>query len=807
MGNPSKSIPVMTLCLVAATLLLIGTASAAAPQAAFSSNTTSGAAPLTVEFTDDSAGDPDGWAWFFGDETYNSTAWELVNGSAGWSASDHTSVVMPNGSIVLMGGSGNADVWRSADNGTTWDKIANSPFGVFGRQGHTSVVMPNGSIILMGGKEPDWPSTYGDVWQSTDGGATWTRVINNAPWTARYDHTSVVMPNGSIILMGGRNSGGSGLDDVWQSDNYGATWTQLPDAPWGARYGHSSVVLPDGSIVLMGRNGDNQVWRSDNYGVTWTRVAEHAEWPNRQGHTSVAMPDGSIVLMGGYTNDPTNDVWRSTDNGTTWTQVTEHAEWPARHYHTSVAMPDGSIVVMGGLGGTNEVWRLETAGSNARNPTHTYTTPGTYTVTLQAYNDDGYNATRQVITVTAAVAPTANFTANQTSGTAPLAVQFNDTSTGGPTSWSWNFGDGETSTDQNATHTYTAAGNYTVSLNATNAAGSNTHTEADYITVSAAPVPPVANFTGTPTSGTAPLAVQFNDTSTGGPTSWSWNFGDGETSTDQNATHTYTAAGTYTVALTVDNADGTDMLSRAGYITVTGSTPTVTPTVTPTAAPTSRPVYSGGGGGGGSTAGPDGSYNVGGDSAVSKVAVTGTGLKTFIITGWKQSSSGAGIPPAPPTVYQYVDLVPARFEEITGANITFSVPQTWLAEHGFTPEEIVMYRHNGTAWEALPTTVKGTSGTSVTFTATTPGFSLFAISGVEKAEEPVTTPTATTPPATAEPTATETTAAPAGEPAPEFPLGTVALVGGVILVLAAGGYLVRRWWIIRQNPAIFRDYD
>lgn len=80
----------------------------------------------------------------------------------------------------------------------------------------------------------------------------------------------------------------------------------------------------------------------------------------------------------------------------------------------------------------------------------------------------------------------ADFKANITSGKAPLAVQFIDLSTGSPTAWAWDFGDGVTSTEQYPMHTYTAAGNYTVSLTATNDAGSSeTETKTAYITVSA----------------------------------------------------------------------------------------------------------------------------------------------------------------------------------------------------------------------------------------------------------------------------------------------------------------------------------
>ena len=76
--------------------------------------------------------------------------------------------------------------------------------------------------------------------------------------------------------------------------------------------------------------------------------------------------------------------------------------------------------------------------------------------------------------------------------------------------------------------------------------------------------PPVANFTATPTSGTAPLTVNFTDTSTGvAPLTYAWDFGDpasgmNNTSTATNPSHVYNGVGTYTVALTVTNGGGSD---------------------------------------------------------------------------------------------------------------------------------------------------------------------------------------------------------------------------------------------------------
>jgi PKD repeat protein len=78
-----------------------------------------------------------------------------------------------------------------------------------------------------------------------------------------------------------------------------------------------------------------------------------------------------------------------------------------------------------------------------------------------------------------------------------------------------------------------------------------------------------ADFTASPATGPAPLAVQFADKSVGAPTSWSWDFGDGDASTGQSPSHQYTKSGIYTVTLTVGDATHTETTTKARYLQVT----------------------------------------------------------------------------------------------------------------------------------------------------------------------------------------------------------------------------------------------
>ncbi len=161
----------------------------------------------------------------------------------------------------------------------------------------------------------------------------------------------------------------------------------------------------------------------------------------------------------------------------------------------------------------------------------------------------------------------AGFEANPTSGLAPLAVKFADSSKGQVTGWSWVFGDGGTSSERSPKHIYKASGSYTVSLTVTGSGGTDTMTREDCIQVTEPA--PIARFVGTPRKGKAPLTVQFQDNSVNSVESRLWDFGDGSTGTERSPTHTYTQAGVYTVSLTLTGPGGSGTKTLKDYITVT----------------------------------------------------------------------------------------------------------------------------------------------------------------------------------------------------------------------------------------------
>jgi PKD repeat protein len=188
---------------------------------------------------------------------------------------------------------------------------------------------------------------------------------------------------------------------------------------------------------------------------------------------------------------------------------------------------------------------------STQNPTHVFTTAGTFTVTLVVTNTaGGVDSEIKANYITVLPAPTVGFNVTGIGCVVPLTVGFTNTSSSGANfSYVWNFGNGQNSNTQNpANVTYNAAGNFGVQLTVTNTTTGCAASYTDSIVVS--------NFQAgitAPAVGCVGTAISFQDNSTAGANAWSWSFGGQGNSAQQNPSFTFNAAGTYTITLTSQN--------------------------------------------------------------------------------------------------------------------------------------------------------------------------------------------------------------------------------------------------------------
>ncbi len=212
--------------------------------------------------------------------------------------------------------------------------------------------------------------------------------------------------------------------------------------------------------------------------------------------------------------------------------------------------PDGSIA--------SYAWNFGDGGAaTGAKAAHTYAADGTFTVKLTVTDNQGATAsTSQSVTVAANKPPVASFT----SVIANLKVSTNASTSSDPdgtiASYAWEFGDGATATGQTASHTYSAAGTYTVKLTVTDNQNASTSTTNQLTVAKAANQPPVAAFTNSVANLVVAADASTSNDPDGTIASYAWTFGDGATATGRTTSHTYAAGGTYTVKLTVTDNEG-----------------------------------------------------------------------------------------------------------------------------------------------------------------------------------------------------------------------------------------------------------
>lgn len=316
--------------------------------------------------------------------------WVCVTEQAAFAGRDGAGALTFKGKMWLLGGWNpkdkvnfpqicNSEVWCSTD-GKTWEEVCEqAPWE--GR--HTAGYAVHRDRMWIVGGDCNQGHYQNDVWSSADG-VHWERVADRAPWADRVLHYTVVH-NGKIWVIGGQSMPAFAPSeeifyrDVWCSED-GATWTQvLDEAPWAHRGMIGGSAVFQGRIWILGggtydtpkiprRNFFNDVWRSSD-GVRWEQSAAAAPWVPRQYHDVAVWDDKLWVMEGCYCEAAVqsmelakgkgswnrNDVWYSAD-GATWTEL-PNTPWAPRHA-ASVFVYNDALWMVAGNNMFPDVWKL-----------------------------------------------------------------------------------------------------------------------------------------------------------------------------------------------------------------------------------------------------------------------------------------------------------------------------------------------------------------------------------------------------------------------------------------------------------------
>jgi PKD repeat protein len=505
-GNYSVVLTVTNDCGTNTKTVSINIESSGPPAAAFTANPSSGCAPLTVNFTNSTTG-------------ASSYSWSFPGGDPSSSTATNPTVLYNTpGTYTVTLTASNANGSSTATTTITVNTVPTAGF--------TSVVSNNTTVTFTntstGASSYAW--TFGDGGTSsnanpvhnyaTDGVYTVTMSATNACGTVTATQTVTIVTDPTANFTATPTSGCGPLTVQFNNTSSSNAASYQWSFPGGTP-NTSTVANP---VVVYNAAG--------TYSVTLIAI----NTAGQDTTTKVNYVTVNTVPTAGFT---------SSANGLT-----------VNFTNTST-------------GATSYAWDFGDGNNSAQaNPSHTYQTDGTFTVTMSATNACGTVVSTQTVTVT--TAPTAGFTVSSSSGCAPLTVQFSNTSSANATSFDWQFpgGNPSSSSQQNPPSvTYDLPGTHTVTLTVSNGAGSSTSTQT--ITVNPGPT---ANFSST----VSVLTATFTNNSTNG-IAYTWDFGDGGSSNDANPTHTYAADGTYTVVLTTSNDCGTSTFTQNVVITTESS--------------------------------------------------------------------------------------------------------------------------------------------------------------------------------------------------------------------------------------------
>ena len=274
---------------------------------------------------------------------------------------NHTATLLPNGQVLVAGGQVDGKTLTSAElyNPKTgvWTPTGDLNFP---RSYHTATLLKNGQVLVAGGSYLGTPMCLP---QGTPAGSAmdcaelydpasgkWT--VTGGLFAARYVHTATLLQNGKVLVTGGIGVDGAGgiLVSAEVYDPAARTWTSTANLI-NPLLSHTATLLPDGKVLVAGGKPsvDSDTAEAELYDPksdTWTATKKlHIL---RNAHTATSLPNGQILVVGGASSSGDLNSAELYDPAKgTWTTV---ASLHSGHVlHTATLLPDGRVLVVGGL--------------------------------------------------------------------------------------------------------------------------------------------------------------------------------------------------------------------------------------------------------------------------------------------------------------------------------------------------------------------------------------------------------------------------------------------------------------------------
>ena len=292
---------------------------------------------------------------------YNNDTAELYDPASGtWTTTGslhtareyHTATLLPNGMVLVTGGwyawpsiaLSSAELYDPASG--TWTPA--NALNTAARCEHTATLLPNGKVVVAGGRGNSGAWASAELYDAASG--TWTATCSLN--TGRIQHAATLLPNGRVLVAGGYYYNGSDWATLSSAEFYdpaSGIWTTT-DSLNNARGSHTMTLLPSGKVLVAGGVGSSGTLASaelfDLASGTWTTTGLLNT--ARNWHTATLLPNGHVLVTAGegsgYISLASAELYDPANRGWTTTGLLN----TARAYHTATLLGNGQVLVAGG---------------------------------------------------------------------------------------------------------------------------------------------------------------------------------------------------------------------------------------------------------------------------------------------------------------------------------------------------------------------------------------------------------------------------------------------------------------------------